>query len=134
MNTRYASIAVAAVLCLTAVSRSLAFTLNDLPYGFHVGTVTANSNGSLKIARGMDKADVMWVMHYHNCEEISPDIWAYSGFTADSDFANVRNCSIVVVRFAHNKVVDLQLVNRPAVTLIASSLKPGGPAKNLASK
>jgi hypothetical protein len=134
MNTRYASIIFVAVLGLTAASRSPAFTLDQVPYGFHVGTVTATSNGSLKVVRGMDKSDVTWVMHYNKCEELSPDIWSYSGFRAQLDLANDMNCTILVVRFANNKVVDLQLVNRQAVNVIVAGLKPGSTNKSFASK
>ncbi len=134
MNARIASIVIAAGLCLTAVSRSSAFTLDQVPFGFHVATVTANSNGGLKIIRGMDKSDVSWVMHYNRCEELSPDVWSYSGFRADLALANDKDCTILLVRFSEGKVVDLQLVNKPAVNVLAASLKAGASTRNLARK
>lgn len=82
----------------------------------------------------MDKSEVSWVMHYNRCEELSPDVWAYSGFRADLNLANDRDCTNLVIRFSQGKVVDLQLVNRPAVTIIVAGLKSGDPTRNLASK
>lgn len=88
----------------------------------------------MKIVRGMYRGDVSWATRYDSHEELSPDVWSFSDYHANLDLANDQNCKTLIITFADDKVVDLQLVNKPAVTAIAANLKFGSPARNLARK
>lgn len=135
MNTRPASaLILAAVLSVSTSIQSFAASKNDSPIGYPVNTVTATSNGDVKIVRGMYRGDVSWAMRYKSHEELSPDVWVFSGFHANLDQANDQECGTLVITFANNKVVNLQLVNRPAVSALAANLRLDSPVKNIASR
>jgi hypothetical protein len=130
---------VSVLLLAVALSASASVPLfaaskNDLPIAFSVRTLTASSNGDMKVNRGMDRGDVSYALKYKSREVLSPDVWVYSGFHADVDPANDQGAGTVVITFANDKVADIQLVNKPAVALIAASLRLGSPARNIASK
>ena len=135
MNTRSANaLILAAVLSVSVSIPSFAASKNDSPIAYPVNTVTSTSNGCLKVVRGMDRGDVSWVMKYKSHEELSPDVWVFSGYHADNDLPNDQGCGTLVITFANDKVVNLQLVNKPAVAAIAANLRLGSPARNIASK
>jgi len=51
-------------------------------------------------------------------------VWAYEGYWANSsDLPNKQGCDILVITFAHDRVIGMQLVNRQAAEIIASNLK-----------
>ena len=135
MNTRIASaLILAAVLSVSSSTTSFASSKSDSPIGYPVNTVTASSNGDIKIVRGMSRGDVSWAMKYKSHEELSPDVWVFSGFHANLDQANDQECGTLVITFANDRVVNLQLVNKPAVSAIAANLRVRSPAKNIASR
>ena len=135
MNTRSASaLILAAVLSVSASIPLFAATKNDLPIAYSVNTVTFTSNGDMKITRGMYRGNVSWATRYKSHEELSPDVWAFNGFHANLDMANDQQCGTLVVTFANDEVVDLRLVNKPAVAAIVAKLKSTSPARNLASR
>lgn len=135
MNARHVSaLILAAALSVSASAPLFAAPQNEIPTSFTVRTLIASSNGDMKIVRGMDKEDVSFAMKYKDREQLSPDVWVYTGYHSENDLANARECWTMVIKFAQGKVVDLQLVNKPAVTVIALNLKSNSSSKNLASK
>jgi hypothetical protein len=135
MNTR----PVSALILATALSVSASIPLfaaskNDLPVSINVRTLVATSGGGVQIERGMSRWDVSYAMRYNFREELSPDVWVYTGFRANVDSPAAQDCKTVVITFAHNRVSNLQLVNKPAVDVIAANLKLGSSATNVASK
>ncbi len=134
MNTRLASACILSALVAFASVPARAATANDAPIIFSIHTLSATSNGGIRIERGMDRGDVSWAMKYKSHEELSPDVWVFTGYRADLDLANQRGCDKVVITFVNNKVADLQLVNRPAVGVIAARLRANHPARDLASR
>jgi hypothetical protein len=135
MNTPTASaLILAAVLSVSTSSPSYASSKNETPIAYSVNTVTVTSNGDVKIVRGMYRGDVSWALRYKSHEELAPNVWVVSGYQANLDLVNDQGCETLVITFADDKVVDLQLVNRPAIAAIATNLKLGSPAKNIASR
>ena len=135
MNARTVSALVLAVgLSIAASAPLFAAAPNEIPTSFTVGTLTASSNGDMKIQRGTDRGDVSFAMKYKTRQELSHDVWAYSGCHPDLTLANDRDCKTVVITFVDDRVANLQLVNKPAVAVIAMNLKANSPTKNLASK
>jgi hypothetical protein len=135
MNTRPVStLILAAALSLSASIPLFAASKNDLPIAYSVNTVTVTSNGSMKIERGMYRGDVSWALRYKTHEELSPNVWVFSGYHANLDLANDQGCENLVVTFADDKVADLRLVNKTAAAAIAANLQRGSSARNLASR
>jgi hypothetical protein len=135
MNARHVSaLILAAALSVSASAPLFAASQNEIPTSFTVRTLIASSNGDMKIVRGMDREDVSYAMKYRERQELSPDVWVYTGYHSENDLANARECWTMVIKFAQGKVVDLQLVNKAAVTVIALNLKSNSSSKNLASK
>jgi len=124
----------AAVLSVSSSSPSFAASKNDLPIAYSVNTVTANSNGDIRITRGMYRGDVSFAMKYKDHEELTPNVWVFTGYRANVDLVNDQGCETLVITFANDKVVDLQLVNKPAAAEIAANLRLGSSARNIASK
>ena len=73
-------------------------------------------------------------MKYKSHVELSSDVWVFTGYRADLDLANQRGCDKVVITFVHDKVADLQLVNRPAVGVITAGLRANHPARDIAGR
>jgi hypothetical protein len=134
MNTRPVSALILAAALSVAASVPMSAASKDAAVALPVQTVTVASNGNIKIERGMYRGDVSFAMKYKNREELSPNVWVYSGFHANSDAEIAQGCESVVITFANDKVVDLQLVNRPAATSIAANLRLGSSARNIASR
>ncbi len=135
MNTRPTSVLIlAAVLSASAFAPMFAASKNDTPTSFPVNTVTVSSNGDVKIVRGMYRGDVSWAMRYKSHEELSPDVWVFAGYHANLDTANDQGCGSLVITFANDKVVGIQLVNKPAVAGIAANLRVGTQVGNIASR
>jgi hypothetical protein len=135
MNTRPVSaLILAATLAVSASVPTSAASQAASPVAVPVQTVTVESNGNMKIVRGMDRGDVSYALKYKNRQELAPNVWVYTGFHANSEAAVVQGCQAVVITFANDKVVDLQLVNQPAVASIAANLKFGSSATSLASR
>ena len=134
MKTRINSVLLlAATLSVSAFVSLSAATQKDFPVAYAVNTVTASHDGGEQISRGTSRGDVSWAMRHKTGQALSPDIWVYSNYVADLDVANQQGCETLVITFAHDKVVDLKLVNKPAVTVIASNVKVGKPARIIAS-
>jgi|SRR5271157_1416921 len=134
MNTRNASVLILAA-ALSASAFSPLFAKDDVPVAYSVRTLISTSNGDMKVERGMTRGDVSFAMRYKDREQLTPDIWVYTGYHANnSDTANAQGCETVVITFANDRVSDLQLVNKPAFAAIAATLKPGSPARNIASR
>jgi hypothetical protein len=135
MNTRPVSVLLLAAALSLSVSLPLsAAPKNILPVAVPVETITVASNGYMKITRGSDLGDVFFAMKFKNRERLASNVWVFHDFHANSSADFVQGCRFVVVTFADKKVVNLQLVNQPAVTSIAASLKLGSSAGNLASR
>ena len=135
MNARPVSaLVLAAVLSVSASSPSFAASRNDVAVVYPLNTVTVTSNGDMKVVRGMYRGDVSWAMKYDSHEELSTNVWAFSGYHANLDLPDDQNCGTLIITFKDDKVVDLQLVNKPAVAVITASLKVGSPSRNLAKK
>jgi len=135
MNARTVSaLILVAGLSLAASAPLFAASPNEVPTAFTVRTLIATSNGDMKIQRGMDRGDVSYAMKYKVRQELSHDVWAYAGYHTDLPLADARDCRTVVITFVNDQVADLQLVNKPAVAVIAMNLKASSPSRNLASK
>jgi hypothetical protein len=135
MNARPVHVLIlAAALCASGSAQLFAASQNEIPASFTVRTLVVASNGDMKVERGMSRGDVAFALRYKAREELSPDVWAYSGYHADSTLADARQCGTVVITFAQDRVVDLQLVNKPAFAVIAANAKLGSSARNLASR
>jgi hypothetical protein len=134
MNTRLATACILSALAALASAPARAASTYDSPIIFSIHTLSATSNGGIRIERGMDREDVSWAMKYKSHVELSPDVWVFTGYRADLDLANQRGCDKVVITFVNDKVADLQLVNRPAVGAIAANLRANYPARDIASR
>ncbi len=135
MNARTVSaLVLAAGLSLAASAPLFAASPSDIPTSLTVQTLIATSNGDMKVQRGTDRGDVAFAMKYKVRQELSHDVWAYTGYRADLPLANARDCGTVIITFVNDQVADLQLVNKPAVAVIAMNLKASSPTRNLASK
>jgi hypothetical protein len=136
MNSRPTSVLIlAAALSASTFSPIFALPQNDAPIAYSVRTVIATSNGNMKVERGMTREDVSFAMRYKTREQLSSNVWVYTGFHAEnSDLANDKGCGTVVITFSNDRVADLQLLNKPAVSATAENLSLGSPARNIASK
>lgn len=134
MKTRLNTVLIlAATLSASALVTVSAASNNNSPVAFPVKTLTASVQGGEQIERGTSRGDVSYAMRFKSRQELSPDVWTYSGYHADLDLANQKDCGTLVITFAHDKVVDIQLVNQPAAAIIATNLKLGGSMRNIAS-
>ena len=124
----------AAALSASAFAPLFASSKNDSPRAYPIGVLTAASNGDMKVVRGASMGDVSYALRYKVRQELSPNVWAYSGFHANLDLANDQECGTVVITFVNGQVSDMRLVNKPAVAAIAANLKLGSSARNIASK
>jgi hypothetical protein len=124
----------AAALSASAFAPLFASSKNDSPRAYPIGTLIAASNGDMKVVRGASMGDVSYALRYKVRQELSPNVWAYSGFHANLDLANDQECGTVVITFVNGQVSDMRLVNKPAVAAIAANLKLGSSARNIASK
>jgi hypothetical protein len=136
MNTRNVSALFVAAALLASASVPLFATPPqvDIPTAFTVQTLIANSNGDMKVVRGMDRGDVAFAMKYKAREELAPDVWAYTGYHSDLKLVATRECNTIVITFVNGKVADLQLVNKPAVRVIALRLKAGATTRSFAAR
>jgi hypothetical protein len=57
----------------------------------------------------------------HPLKELAPDVWTYRSYRANLDLANEQGCDTIVITFAHNKVIDMKLVNDRAIAVLAAS-------------
>ena len=129
MDTRAVSALILATTLAVFASVSMsAASLAARPAAVPLQTVTVESNGDMKIERGMYRGDLSYAMECGNRAELTPDVWFFSGFHSSSGAAIVQECGSVVVTFANGIVVDLQLVNQTAVASIAANLKFGSSA------
>jgi len=135
MNTRNVYVLIVAAALVTSASVPMfAASKDDTPIAYSVNTVTSTSNGDIKVTRGMDRGDVSFAMKYKSHDELSHDVWVFTGYVANVDKVNDQGCRTLIVTFANDKVVDLQLVNRLAADEIAANLRLGSSARNIASK
>jgi hypothetical protein len=133
-NNTVSVILLAAALSALALTPLSAASKIDVPVAFSVRTLTARSEGGDQIERGTPRADVLWAMRQKARQELSPDVWLYSGYRANLDLANKQDCTTLVITFANGKVVDLKLVNRPAAAAIAANLNHSSSVRNIANK
>jgi len=134
MNTRLPSVLIlAAALSASALVSASTASNHDYPVAFSVSTLIASTQGGEQITRGTPRGDVAYAMRYKARQELSPDVWVYSGYHADLDLANQQDCGTLVITFAHDKVADIQLVNQSAAVIVAANLKVGSPARIVAS-
>ena len=118
------------VLALTPLSADSKY---ELPIMFSVRTLTATVEGGESIQRGTTRSYVSSTMRRKVRKELSPDVWVYPGYKANHDLANAQRCETLVITFADDKVIDLKLVNGPAVAAIAAYLDHSSPVKNITS-
>jgi len=135
MKNHTASIVLlAAALTVSALTPMSAAPKNDLPIAFSVHAFTAKYQGLDQIERGATRTDVSRAMRGQSRQELTPDVWIYSGYKAEISLANEHGCGTLIITFANDKVVDLKLVNKPAVAVIAANLKLSPAVRNIASK
>jgi hypothetical protein len=135
MKARPTSVLIlAAALSASAFAPLFASSKNDSPRAYPIGVLTATSGGGVKIERGSSMGDVSFALRYRVRQELSPNVWAYTGFHANLDLANDQECGTVVITFVNGQVSDMRLVNKPAAAAIAANLKLGSSARNIASK
>lgn len=135
MNTRPVSaLILAATLCVAASVPMSAAPKSDVAIIYPVHALFVASNGDMRIERGATREDVSFAMKYESRKELSPNVWVYAGYHANLDSANDQGCGTMVITFASDRVVDLQLVNKVAVAVIAANIKFGSSATNVASK
>ncbi len=135
MKARPSSVLIlAAALSASAFAPLFASSKNDSPLAYPISTLIATSNGDMKVVRGTSIGDVSFALRYNARQELSPNVWAYSGFHANLDLANDQECGTVVITFVNGQVSDMRLVNKPAAAAIAANLKLGASARNIASK
>ena len=91
-----------------------------------------SSHGDDHVTVGDSREKVRLLMDCPN-RELTRDVWLYHGFFADSKQANAQGCRSIIITFAGDKVVDLQLVNKPAAAAIAANLKLRPAIRNVAS-
>jgi hypothetical protein len=124
----------AAALSLSVTLPLSAASQKSPPVAVPVQIVTVVSNGNMKIALGSDFGDVFFAMKYKNRERLASNIWVFSDFHADPDSEFMHGCRYLIVTFADKKVVNLRLVNQPAVASIVADLRLGSQARNVASR
>jgi hypothetical protein len=111
----------AAALSASALLPLSAAEKNTRPIGYRVNMLTLASDGYLPIASGTARSTVERKMG-SPFREISPDVWLYHNYRADLDLANEQGCDTLVVTFAHDRIVDLKLVNLRGAEIIAAGL------------
>ena len=134
-NLTTSIVLLAAALIVSASTALSADSKNQSPRGFSVRSlnVTPYEVGE-QIERGATRAYVARVMSGQSRQELTSDVWVYSGYHAELDAANEQGCGTMIITFANDKVVDLKLVNKRAVAVIIAKLKLSPAAKNIASK
>jgi len=134
MNTRLDSaLVIAAALSMSALLSLPAAAKQEFPAAFPVRTLTATSEGGEQIELGTSRVDVSWAMRGKRCQQLSPDVWVYSGYHADLDLANEQGCDTLIITFAHGQVASMRLVNKPAATIVANNLQRHSSTRNIAS-
>jgi len=134
MNTRIASVLIfAAALSSSALTPLSAASKNDRPTGYPVSRINFPSSGFEHIAPGATQGAVFWLMGSPT-QTVSPEVWIYSGYQANLDLANEQNCNTLVITFAKGKVVDMKLVNKPAVSIIAANPSSKQPERYASTK
>ena len=121
MKIRTSLLLLAAALSTSALVPMSAATKNISPIAYSVSSVYVDSRGDF-IQRGDTRATVLFVMGRPR-QELSPDVWVYSGYQADLDLANEQGCDTQVITFAQGRVVDLKLVNESATRIVTADLK-----------
>jgi hypothetical protein len=123
MKTSSVSVLIlAAALSASALVPLSAAEKNSLPIGYRVSVLTLASEGYIRIAPGTARSTVERMMG-SPFREISPDVWIYHNYRADLDLANEQHCDTLVVTFAHDRIVDLKLVNPRGAQVIAADLE-----------
>jgi hypothetical protein len=112
----------AAALSASAFAPLSASAKNSTPLGYRVSVVTLASEGYMRITPGTARSTVEMKMGSPFLE-LSPDVWLYHHYQANLDLANQQGCDTLVITFAHNKIVDLKLVNARAVHALAANLE-----------
>jgi hypothetical protein len=121
MKSSSASVLIlAAALSASALVPLSAAEKNTHPIGYRVNVVTLASEGYIQIAPGTARSTVERKMG-SPFREISPDVWLYHNFRADLDLANEQLCDTLVVTFAHDRIIDLKLVNPRGAQVIAAN-------------
>ena len=133
-NLTTSVVLLAAALCVSASTPLSADSKNQSPRGFSVRTLNVTPYVGEQIERGATRAYVARVMSGQSRQELTSDVWVYSGYHAELDAANEQGCGTMIITFANDKVVDLKLVNKRAVAVIAAKLNLSPAAKNIASK
>jgi hypothetical protein len=107
---------------------------DEAPAIYTIHTLIVTSDGGVRIERGMYRGDVSHALRYRYRQELTRDVWVYTGYRANLDTANQQGCETAVITFKNDKVVDMQLVNKPAVAVITAKLRLGSSSPQFASK
>jgi hypothetical protein len=119
MKTLRSSLLVFAAALTASALLPLSAAANDrVPRAYPVRDFTT-ATGDV-ITAGDTAATVRAILG-HPLKELAPDVWTYRTYRADLDLANDQGCDTIVITFAHNKVVDMKLVNDRAVAVLAAS-------------
>lgn len=112
---------VSTVLLAFALGASATFasSSSETAYAFRVSSAKQH-NG--KIEPGSSRATVRLTLGLPHVR-LSPDVYIYHDFHVLQDVANENGCDSLVVTFKKGMVVDLKLVNRRAVQVIAAGLR-----------
>ncbi|OHE89540.1 MAG: hypothetical protein A3G75_03940 [Verrucomicrobia bacterium RIFCSPLOWO2_12_FULL_64_8] len=113
MKTRLASL-----LFLAAALSTPAFASGKLESPVAVRVSQAGSH----VERGTPRVAVYAHLGTPS-RQLSPEVWAYDGYKADTDAVNDRGCDTLIISFVNHRVADLKLANRAAVQSIAAELK-----------
>lgn len=114
-----------------AVSPHDAHRDDDPPYGVRIDQIARSQ--SAEIRPGLAQSAVARYLGSAH-RKLSRNVWLYHNFFADSDEANARGCSKLLLTFADGKLVELKIVNAAAVKLIAADLRQQDQIRRLAGK
>lgn len=104
---------------------------DDTPYGVRIDQIARSQ--SAEIRPGLAQSAVARYLGSAH-RKLSRNVWLYHNFFADSEEANARGCSKLLLTFADGKLVELKIVNVAAVKLIAADLRQQDEIRRLAGK
>ena len=120
MNIRSSSVLVLlAAFSALALAPLSAAPISPSAIAYPVSSLTAIKGGE-DIVRGTYRYDFIRAQRGKAHRELAANVWVYTGYRSDSESANQQGCSILVVTFAQDKVVDMKLVNSAGAAVIAT--------------
>lgn len=134
MNSSKNILLFAALIALAFPRLQAASSSDHLPFAYKVSEVVLpDSSHAGRLVRG-DSRNTVRAALGQAPRQLSPDVWVYPGFGGRVAKYMAPVCEDLVVTFAEDRVVDLKLVNAPAVRVIAASLRPKPVIRHVAGK